>query len=96
MRRLVAGGGARLNDVKIEDPNLVVGSDVIDAKRVKPNISANAERYPIGLLLSRGWALRPFLTVGRLPFVRQDFDSSTGELKVSSGKKKHGIVELVA
>lgn len=51
-KRLVAGGGARLNDVKIEDPNLVVSSG--------------------------------------------DFDSATGELKLSSGKKKHGIVELVA
>jgi len=51
VRRLVSGGGARLNDVKIEDPALVVGVDSF---------------------------------------------SSGKEIKLSSGKKKHGIVELVA
>jgi len=51
VRRLVAGGGARLNDVKIEDPALAVSA--------------------------------------------ADFDAATREIKISSGKKKHGIVELV-
>eukprot|EP00639_Heterosigma_akashiwo_P037684 CAMPEP_0194710326 /NCGR_PEP_ID=MMETSP0296-20130528/2927_1 /TAXON_ID=39354 /ORGANISM="Heterosigma akashiwo, Strain CCMP2393" /LENGTH=488 /DNA_ID=CAMNT_0039607975 /DNA_START=109 /DNA_END=1578 /DNA_ORIENTATION=+ len=47
-RRLIKGGGARLNDVKIEDENYVVGAG----------------------------------------------DFTDGRLKLSSGKKKHGIVEL--
>ena len=51
VKRLVAGGGARLNDVKIDDPNLLIGST--------------------------------------------DFDAETREIKLSSGKKKHGIIELV-
>lgn len=51
VKRLVSGGGARLNDVKIEDPGMVVSTATFeDAK----------------------------------------------EIKLSSGKKKHGIVELVA
>lgn len=47
VRRLIKGGGAKLNDEKIADDNLVVG--------------------------------------------RPTFDSE-GELKLSSGKKKHGII----
>jgi len=49
VKRLVSGGGARLNDVKIEDPTLVVKAE--------------------------------------------DF-AENSELKLSSGKKKHGIIEL--
>lgn len=50
VRRLVAGGGAKLNDVKIEDAALVVSKDTF---------------------------------------------GEASEIKLSSGKKKHGIIELV-
>ena len=51
VRRLVAGGGARLNGVKIDDPALVLGKDAFEG---------------------------------------------SAEVKLSSGKKKHGIVQLVS
>jgi len=50
VKRLVSGGGARLNDEKIEDPLMVVSADTF---------------------------------------------ASASEIKLSSGKKKHGIIELV-
>jgi len=51
IRRLVTGGGAKLNDVKVEDAALVVTADT--------------------------------------------FGSTGSEIKLSAGKKKHGIVQLV-
>jgi len=50
VKRLVSGGGARINGEKIEDPLMVISADTF---------------------------------------------ASTAEIKLSSGKKKHGIVELV-
>lgn len=50
VRRLVQGGGAKLNDVKIEDAALLVSADTF---------------------------------------------ADASEIKLSSGKKKHGIIELV-
>ena len=50
VKRLMSGGGARINDEKIEDPLMVVSAETF---------------------------------------------ASSAEIKISSGKKKHGIVELV-
>ena len=92
VRRQLSGGGIRLNDVKVEDPKTA-----IDAASFAGSKELKVRRQPSECLRSarprradeRPHTARPGHEPSERGFTRAHL------LQLSSGKKKHGIVELV-
>lgn len=94
IKRLVSGGGARLNDAKIEVILWRVASRGY-AHCKYPCLQTAL--FPASNSLSLiHCALATSLQDPNLMIDCSSFDDQTREIKLSSGKKKHGIIELVA
>lgn len=93
IKRLVSGGGARLNDAKIEVILWRVASRGY-AHCKYPCLQTAL--FPALICSSCYTVLLTLLQDPNLTIDCSSFDDQTREIKLSSGKKKHGIIELVA